>query len=207
MDNKAIREESLEYLRKLNLPYNQNLPLLAGVHKLRDLEARCKRVFCMHAAAAVAYGFPKANVIQWIESESLGDSLADSEARFIYERRGDMSWFQAQIEAMWVIVWSLGVVEELDFKSGCDQNFVSLLPNLKEAETTKRFRDAVNSRSVVEVLKAADLAYCLHWSAVHASLQGKELNSPVQPYVITQRRKGLDWVIGDEPWDEVSLDT
>lgn len=207
MDNKAIREESLEYLRKLNFPGNEDLPLLDEVNALRDLEERCGRVFCMHAAAAVAYGFPKANVIQWIEGESLGDFLADSEARFIYEQVGDISQFQCQIEAMWVIVWSLGVVEELDFRRGCDQNFVSLLPNLKEAETTKRFRDAANSRSVVEVLKAADLAYCLHWSSVHASLQGKDVDFPVQPYIITQRRKGLDWIIGEEPWDEVSLDT
>lgn len=207
MDLRAIREQSLEYLKKWKLPTNPHLPLLDEVHTLRDTTVRAKRVLSMHAAAAVAYGFPKDNVVNWIEAEGLRDYLAPSEVEFIYQQKGDKGQFQIQIEAMRAIAWTLGIVNGLDFRKNCEQSFVTLLPNLKEMESAQRFNDAIKDRPVVEVIESADLAYCLHWSSTQMAIQGNQPSWPVQSYVIIQRRKGLDWVMSQDPWDEVPLDT
>ncbi len=62
-------------------------------------------------------------------------------------------------------------------------------------------------KSVSEIAKALDLAYCLHWSIRDAEIHGREIPRVLSPNVIIQRRKALEWMFSEENWDEVTLDT
>lgn len=56
-------------------------------------------------------------------------------------------------------------------------------------------------------MAACDLFYCLHWSIRHAELSNSKVPGAVSSYVIIARRRALEWLIGSEQRDEVTLDT
>ena len=111
-----------------------------------------------------------------------------------------------QIEGMWALCWCLGIVPELDFSKPCSNDFVKLLPDLKRNEPGDEFRKKAVLRDPREVVAQCDLAYCLHWGVIHAELSGKRQRA-IKSYMIIERRRALEWMVSDDPWDELSLDT
>lgn len=202
-----IREQSRKEALRLGFPVNDALPLLDHVQSARTSDEVLRRLLCMHAAAACAHGFDRDKAAAWLRQENLVGDLADSERSFIERGDGDPHRFIILVEGMWALAWVLGIVPRLDFGQNCDGKFATLLPNLKTAEGTVRLRDLINPRSNDEILAACDLAYCLHWSIIEAQLGNRKPPGTVQPYVIEERRRALEWLVGDKDWDKITLDT
>lgn len=108
---------------------------------------------------------------------------------------------------MWALAWALGLVQELDFWKDCDNGFVTMMPNLKTEESGEEVRSKSRLRPVDELASACDTAYCLHWAVRQSELEGKRPPDALKPYVVIERRRALEWLLGDEPWDALSLDT
>ena len=161
----------------------------------------------MYAVAAVAFGFERAKAVAWLHKESLAGSLTEPEARFVFDSAGPPGRFRLQFEAMWALAWALGVAPELDFAEDCDARFVSMLPNLKECESSGRFRHNITPRLLEPIVAACDLAYCLHWAIRESELAGAPPPGKLKHYLVVERRRALEWLLSAESWDEVSLDT
>jgi hypothetical protein len=207
VDRKQIREQSLASARRLGYEVNEGLPLLDDELRLRSQESAVERFLCLHAAAACAYGFDRLKAKAWVDRESVYSSLTDDERRFIEHGEGDAGPFRTRIEAMWALAWALGIAGAIDFGKGCPDSLATMLPDLREGESSAAFRRRASFRSVLEISSAADLAYCLHWAIRQAELDRQPLIGKVEPYVIIERRHALDWLLSEDPWDEVSLDT
>ncbi|MCG8543941.1 MAG: DUF4272 domain-containing protein [Alphaproteobacteria bacterium] len=133
--------------------------------------------------------------------------MSASEEAFMFKNVEDELHFNAQVEGAHALAWSLNFVASLDFDDYCADDLVKLIPDLKVGESSASFRARAKLRGLDEIVSACDLAYCLDWAVVEASLGNKELPGPIGPYVITQRRRALEWMLAAEDWDEVSLDT
>ncbi len=107
---------------------------------------------------------------------------------------------------MWALAWAVRRVGALDFWRPCDDNFVHKLPNLKVQEPRRSFEARASIRPVEEVAEALDLAYCLHWVVVDATLGRRSLPSQNRPAGLLGRRYALEWMLGQDDWDEISLD-
>jgi hypothetical protein len=88
-----------------------------------------------------------------------------------------------------------------------DDGFVLRLPNLKVGECLAPFRARASLRDVSEIAEEADYGYCLHWAMRDAALRKRGRISRIEEYVVAERRRALEWLIGCESWFEVSLDT
>lgn len=207
MDNSQIRKKSWDYVKKLKLPINENLPLLAEggiVRKKNDIESR---LFAMLAIAASSYGFDKNKALEWLEKEKLNKYLTNEESGFLKNGSGDVTQFKVQIEAMWALAWALGLVDELDYKKPCPNDFVMRLPDLKKMESTDPYRQKVMLRDSEAILPLLDLAYCLHWSLMEITTNSKPLPKTIKPYVVIERRRAFEWLFDNQEWSDVSLDT
>lgn len=202
-----IREQSLKTVSRLGYEVNKALPLLDEVQNTRTADEAVKRLLCLHAAAACAYGFDRVKAKMWLEQENVLGDLTASERHFIDGDNGDPSRFKIQIEGMWALAWALGIAPHLDFGKDCDSMLVMALPNLKTREKSDALRLKVKTRTVDEIIAVCDLAYCLHWAVRQAQLTGGKLPGKVQPYVIEERRRALEWLLSNDAWDEISLDT
>ena len=102
-------------------------------------------------------------------------------------------------------MWLLGLADDLLLLEGCPDDLVRRFPDLKRAESSSRFREAVALQPEQAVLQKLDLIYCTHWAIVEARLQGCLVRQAFPG--LLERRHALEWAIGAGEWDEVCLDT
>lgn len=209
MDTESIRRRSLERAAHLGYDVIESLPLLESVSSLKPPEAILDRFLCLHAVVASAYGFDRTRARDWLSREDLVSALALSERRFLADGIGDPNRFKCQVEGLWAFAWALGIVVTLDFGKLCANTFVFLLPDLKKFESSRPFRERARLRSMEEIAGQCDLAYCLHWAVRQAQIERRSLTGKVPPYVVIERRRALEWILGEDEdeWDDISLDT
>ena len=207
MDFKQIRAKSIESARQLGVDVLATLPLLEAGLEMRSASETVSRILAMNAVAAASYGFDKAKAISWLNQEALTDSLSGQEKRFVFEGIGQADNFKAQIEGMWALAWAMGIASELNFVKDCDTRFVTMLPNLKQSQSSADFRKKVTPRPLDQVIEACDLAYCLHWALKQSELISKRQPGNLKPFVVIERRRALEWLLSQEEWDRISLDT
>jgi hypothetical protein len=207
MDLNNIRDFSINVTAEAGVSISPAVPLLDVGVQLRNKDDIANRLFCLNAVAAVSYGFDRSQAIEWLRQEQLDSLLTKSEFRFLNHGDGDVTSYQTQVEGMWALAWALCLVPELDFWKDCDDRFVALLPNLKKHERCIEWRRRSQLRSTEDIVAALDLSYCLHWAVREAELSGKYPPAGIKAYVVVERRRALEWLLGDEPWDSVSLDT
>ena len=202
-----IRERSLAIASKAGLSISTTLPLLEEDVRARSQDETVTRLLCLHATAAASYGFDVAKTLDWLRKERLDALLTDTERRFLEQGEGDPKYFQLQVEGMWALAWTLSLVPQFDFWRECDNNFVTILPNLKTGDSGAELRLKSQMRSIDDLVSACDLAYCLHWAVRQAELDGKQPPAGLKPYDLVERRRALEWLLNNECWDDVSLDT
>lgn len=207
MDVQQIRDESIAAAKRLGVDVPTTLPLLDAGLEVRSASETISRLLAMNAVAATAYGFDNAKAIAWLNQEALIDSVSDQEKRFVLEGVGQPDRFKAQVEGMWVLAWAMGIANELNFAKDCDNRFVTMLPNLKQSQSSADFCKKANPRPLEQVVAACDLAYCLHWAIRQSELTGKRPPGDLKPRVVVERRRALEWLLSKEAWDEVPLDT
>jgi hypothetical protein len=163
-------------------------------------------MLAMHAVAAIASGFNRERCQRWIEREHLASSLTVTEQHFIHEETANRSTYVDRIEGIWTLAWALFLFKKLDFETPCDENFVWLMPDLKRDETATRLRQRIKLRALSELIASLDLAYCLHWVIRDHSL-GAIGNARIDPRIVVERRRALEWLLGSEDYDALTLDT
>lgn len=209
MDTTDLRELSRDHVQALGFPFNPNLPVLDAAGITRSSDDVLERILTLHACIACGYGFPKPQALSWLEQESLNGCLTEPEAKFLAGKaEAKRTAFQWRVEAIWALTWAAGYLGDLDFSKSCSDDLVKLLPDLNSQASSEGFRQQCNLRSAEEVLPMVDLAYCLHWAVREEGLRGQANKlGRVQSQVIVERRLGLEWLICDESWEDITLDT
>lgn len=205
---REVRDRSMESAHLLGSHVPESLPLLADVDELSvSRETLVNRALAIYVAGAAAYGFDSQRGLTWLEENGATGGLTEAEREYLTRSSASSDPFKQQIEALWALYWccSLASDSEFTFRESCPSDFVSRLPDLLKGECASGFRSSVELRSPLEVLRAADLAYCLHWALREKQAFG--VTGSVPEYVVRERRKALDWAIEGGAWDEISLDT
>lgn len=208
---KDIRAHSVEKAQQLGYPTNPGLPYLDDneAQSRKDVSELADRILCLSVVVACACGWPRPKAQAWLEKEGLTDCLTESEQAYLESNSGPrqdaaMQW---HVEAIWTLAWYLGLHNEFDFSDSCADHLVKLLPDIKNNASTESFRKTLNRRSREELLEQLDLAYCLHWAVRDVEIRGQRPPGRVPPNVVVERRHALEWMAGQDAWDEVSLDT
>jgi len=202
-----VRRKSMSLAVELGYPTNPHLPLLDEVSFIRSLEEIVGRSLAMNCVAAASYGFDRTKAAAWLERESLLQFLTTDESAFLAGGIGDRHGFARQIEGLFVLTWAVGISPQLDFDAPCPDDLVFQFPNLKAGQGAQEFRTRATLRAVDEIVSALDLVYCLHWAVRDARLRNANAPGKVEEFVIVERRRALEWVLADEPWELISLDT
>lgn len=109
-------------------------------------------------------------------------------------------------EAVWVMLWSIHLVEELvEPTQICDvEHTLNLLMNY--TNIGELLQDA-EARDVTEVLNRMDENYLYHWACTEARLQGKESPADLDDGVVLERQRAFNWMtqLHEEQWDDVTV--
>ncbi len=206
-----IRACSIQEAARLGYRINPTLPLLVDAQNPRATDEIVRRALILGAVVAGSIGdFPASILFRWVARQSLTSGLTAAERRYFEgasPTRVELTDLRDQVESLWAMAWVLGKTDVLDFAHVADDALGIMLPDIEADEDCSRFRQFVRIRSAHEIISACDLSYCLHWALVDARRRGEPPPGAVEPYVIVYRRRALEWVLSDEDWDAVSLDT
>lgn len=209
-DPAEIRLRSLARLASLSFPRPPELfPLLDAHLQPRGPEEILRRVGAVSAVVSVAFGCPRADAHQWLLDEALSGDLSPSERHFLGEDPpGAPDAFQIP-ESLFALAWSIGLIDGADdFISFVPDNLIEAVPHPPPRQTSiAAVRERVQPVDPGRTVAALDLAYCLHWGVVDHGLRGDDLPGAPHPRVVVERRRALEWILGDEPWDDVQMDT
>ena len=218
MDYLAIRERSVRKLASWKLSDPGVLPLHSDedfdwIRDAHDVAARCHAIA---AALALQQKAPPARIRGALRDNDLVRWLAASELRFLRHLEGevdmgrdelhrttvDISWRE---EALWALMWALELVDDLppDQLCGQDPFYERLAPDMDPA----RGLADVALRPLAEIVAMLDFYYCLHWHARKAQYHGDVWDYGIAPGVVLERRRALEWLFQDVPWDDVDLAT
>lgn len=218
----ARKDRSIEILKAYNVPYMQHLPRIetAGEVRIRTAEEIARRAVTSLFAIQVACDAGKSPNELAKSRKFFGEKLAEFgveeyltpkeqkvfQSECTIQEFVDMSW---KYEAYWVLLWALGIVEELEYPSEiCDCHFA--IGAVASCDGMEEFLAKVRLRDISEILDEADLIFRYDWACVEARIHGQEAPADLDPGVVLERHRGLNWLIdvdGTDDWDNVSTNT
>lgn len=207
IDFEQIRVQSLQTAVAWGYPANPSLPLFDRSAVVRSCDEIVDRMLEMLCLAACAFGLDGQRARAWLDRECKIDTLALEERQFLLIQQGDARRLAQQIEGLWALAWSVGGVSDFCFDRPCAADFVVRLPNVDEGESSSTFRGAARLRPDSEIVAAADLAYCLHWAIRELHLHNAKPPGAIAEYVIVERRHALEWLLSNDAWTDIHLDT
>jgi len=207
IDFVALRKRSLAKTSGLGYQTNPTLPFLVEDLTLRPSEEIVARALVLHSVVAASCGYSGSHSLEWLLQEGLIDHLTLRERGFLRGQDKKNLAFQHQSECLWVFAWAFKKIDMLDFSQTNQDYLVTLYPDLPRTESSERWRSTVVLRNRAEIIEACDLAYCLHWAAKQALLDHKSLPWRLSPPAIIERRRALEWMLSDDKWDSIPLDT
>ncbi|GLC31205.1 DUF4272 domain-containing protein [Clostridium omnivorum] len=212
--NEAERRKnrSISILKQEKVPFIKHLPVIETEEEitLRTKEEICNRAICIALIAAKAEGLEddifKVKTREYkVEKCFSCEEKAFTEMQQIDDKlRAKFTW---RYEALWVLLWSLGYIKNLDRPDKiCDvQTAVSTIVNRER----DKFILEAQIRSKKEILDQTDLHFRYHWATTEARLRNQIMPSDLDPDVIYERHYALNWIINydNEGWDDVSTNT
>lgn len=231
LDNVEIGEDSKEYIeaydRKLNsirilqaqgIPYIDELPIIESSYEVKGktLIDIAKRAIVLCIACNFAsdiIGNKKRRYLK--ESKKFFNKLLDNfnvkdvmtkDEKALFDKMDknlaiQISW---QFEGYAVLLWTLGLIDEIEFPDTLvDPDAVTTI--VSSCETYSEFIGMCQLRDVNEVLDLADLTYRYNWYCVDSKINGEEpvMNSEV----VMERHRALNWLLSEEDWDKVEINT
>lgn len=205
MQASVIRDHSLVQARRLGYSRTPPLPLIDGdLLQPRPQREVGKRALALSVVVAISYGLDRASGRSWLEREGLYEALSTAERSFVEDAlSAGGSPLQAQVEALGIFAWALGHAPPLQFDQALPSNLVKIFPDLRNGESSQRFIIGCRLRSTNELISMLDLAYCLHWCVVDTPARP----SKIHLHVVAERRRALEWMLGKDDWEAISLDT
>ena len=224
-DKKISPEErkakSHSFIKPLGIDYNENLPCVESSSevKLKDIDTICTRAIACLISTQLAcdinakYDYEESKTIfsNLLKKFGVENNLLDIEKRLFenqYSERDviNVSW---SYECYWALVWALGFINDDEFKipnNICDcEKAIKLVC---DCNTFDEFKSKTKIRDIEEILDMLDLYYRYHWACVEKQVNPEANIGDLDPGVVMERRKGLEWLISDvEDWNKISLDT
>ncbi len=210
VDPAEIRSLSRAFLasRAWTLPPD-SLPFLDTAGQPKTAEQILSRVGATSAVLAVACGCQRPVARRWLRDEGLSDALSPRERDVLDDDVDDLDDVSQTAETLYALAWSVGLIAGADdLGTSVPDTLITAVPH---PPPRPRAVAAVRSRIApvgqLDLLRALDLTYCLDWAIVDGRLRGEETPSSPSPMVVVGRRHALEWILGDELWDDVSMDT
>jgi hypothetical protein len=196
--------------------------------ELQSPEEVARRTMVLWAVELRAEGVPQEETLGLIEQLDLWTCVSPSEKLFLQNKNPDpdecrqLVW---RLESIWVLMWALGHIEQLDWPSGmCDGPTLAGLVSPHEADSA--FINSAVLRPATEILDAQDLMMRIHWAIRDAYLHQDGMipedldwsqDSEFAPTtlsaavgVVEQRHYALNWLVkflNPENWDNVDTPT
>ena len=220
VDPTERRLRNNNYIKMQGINCLETLPVIesSSEAKLKDIDTICKRAIACLISIQLSCDLrnPDADINQsleicnrFIDAYGVRDYLLDIEKRlynntYTEQDINDMDW---AYEDYWALLWALGLIDDIkDASIICDcQKAIDITLSCK---TYQEFRNKCKLRNIEEILDMLDLYYRYHWACVEKRINNNGSIGNLDPEVVVERRRGLEWLISPEKdWYDIPLHT
>lgn len=221
------QERSEAYLQEHGIKINPRLPETSSVTGIKSGEAILRRAVAALLASQIACDLGAGNNVRdsaafftkLIYRYHLVDELTDLErmlfalanpeyhAELTPQDGVQLSW---RVEMCMPLFWACGILKGDMPYPDQPSSIEGLVRVISAAENFDSLRTLIKMRSDDEILDRADLICRMDWACVEARLNRTEVGGNLDPDVVMEQHKGLNWIIGAvdaENWDSVQAHT
>lgn len=224
IDPQERKRKNIALLQEQGVPTMEHLPHIedAETVRRRTVEEVARRAVCclltVQVACDIAKGSSPEEVQQscdffrelirryGVEGDLTPQEQAVLQGQIDRENAVSFVW---KYEALWTLLWALGLVEELDFPADiCDCEHA--IHAVSDCPSISQFLETCRLRDIEEILDEADRIFRYNWACVDARIHGREAPAGLNGDVVVERHWGLNWLIdadGDNDWDHVATNT
>lgn len=223
------KERSEKFLNKKNIKINPHLPVIEDETeaKIKSPEETVKRAVTALFATQIAMDLlnPQSDVKEsaaffgeMLERLGLSGEPTPEEKMFFAlvnanapqpteKFASDMAW---RIEMVIPLLWACGIIsEDLSYPDKMSE-YIEQARVIASCDNFDELMQKVNMRNPSKILDKADLLFRMDWACVDARLRGEIPSGNLNPDVVVEQHKGLNWLIGAfdaENWDKVKPHT
>lgn len=182
--------------------------------ELRSASAVAERVMALFAVGVRAESLASKSPMSCDEiMQRLGLSehaLSPAERKFIVDRtptQKDIVQFGWCYECAYTLAWAVGVIDTLPFPNAICH--VELIAQKLLKLGINGIQASARLRPTAELLDCLDLHQRLHWIVRQAQVEKKTAPGPLEPGVILERHRAMNWLVQFEgaDWDDVDTPT
>lgn len=214
------RERNNKFIKSKGINCFNELPVISSSSevKLKDIDTICRRVIACIISIQLSCDLRNPDVDnayslniceELLNKYGVSGDLLDIEKRlynntYTEQDLYDMDW---AYETYWAVIWALGLVNDIkEPNSIC--NCEEAIRVLFSCDTYEEFKSKVKLRDIEDILDMLDLYYRYHWACVEKRVNGKGDIGFLEPAVVAERRKGLEWLISSfKDWNDIPLHT
>lgn len=223
------KERSEKFLNKKNIKINPHLPVIEDETeaKIKSPEETVRRAVTALFATQIAMDFlnPESDVKEsaaffgeMLERLGLSDEPTPEEKMFFAlvnanapqpteKFASDMAW---RIEMVIPLLWACGIIsEDMSYPDKMSE-YIEQARVIAACDNFDELMQKVNMRNPSKILDKADLLFRMDWACVDARLRGEIPSGNLNPDVVVEQHKGINWLIGAfdaENWDKVKPHT
>ncbi|MDH0565066.1 DUF4272 domain-containing protein [Acinetobacter courvalinii] len=213
------KQESILKLKAKAIPYIDWLPHIESSDDViqRSAERIAKRAIACLLMIQVACDLDQDQfdqetedfIVDLLNKFEVTDELTVKEKNILNRNASqqeivNMIW---KYEAYWVLLWALGIVEELKYPDEiADCDFA--IQAVSGCDSLQEFMQQVKLRNIEEFLDEADLIYRYDWACVDARLKQQNAPANLNASIVLERHGALNWLIqADADWDNPDVST
>ena len=213
------KQESILKLKAKAIPYIDWLPHIESSDDViqRSAEHIAKRAIACLLMIQVACDLDQVQfdqetedfIVDLLNKFAVTDELTVKEKNILNRHASqqeivNMIW---KYEAYWVLLWALGIVEELKYPDEiADCDFA--IQVVSGCDSLQEFMQQVKLRNIEEILDEADLIYRYDWACVDARLKQQHAPTNLNASIVLERHGALNWLIqADADWDNPDVST
>ena len=190
-------------------------PVLAESEAVLRVSAEvAERIMALFAVAVRAESLASKSPMgrdEIMQRLGLADSaLSPNERKFINDRtptQKDIAQFGWCYECAYTLAWAVGMIDKLPFPSAiCD---VELIAQKLLKLGSGGISASAQLRPTAQLLDSLDLHQRLHWIVRQAQVDKKTAPGGLEPGVVQERHRALNWLVQFEgaEWDDVDTPT
>lgn len=213
------KQESILKLKTKAIPYIDWLPHIESSDDViqRSAEHIAKRAIACLLMIQVACDLDRDQfdqetedfIVDLLNKFEVADELTVKEKNILNKSAAqqdivNMIW---KYEAYWVLLWALGIVDELKYPDEiADCDFA--IEVVSRCRSLQEFMQQVKLRDIEEILDEADLIYRYDWACVDARLKQQNAPANLNASIVLERHGALNWLIqADADWDNPDVST
>lgn len=212
-----IRDITITRGAQLGMSFHSQVPPTPTAEQMhpRTQSVICGRALGLFAALCVCFEETRQRaraadlVIAWLRSHSLEDFLTEGERIFLSNGGKNRSFaleLGLQVESLLGLCWSVNLAE-MDITRSVSDDFGSIFPNIEKNSPPTVFTSGAILRPKLEMVSELDFYTCTQWLHREFARKRTKWSYRIDIETVRARRLALEWVLSEDDWEDISLDT